>query len=299
MQRKKPLVTIGIPTHNRADSYLSNTLRSALAQSHESIEIIVSDNASSDNTEALVRSLSNELVRYIKHNKALTPNDNFNLCLSAAKGDYFLLLHDDDTIDSDFISSCMQATNNSTEFGTIRTGTRVVDAQGSIMSEHLNLLAEDSVNSLVMGWFTGKTAIYMCSTLFNTKKLREIGGFHSQYNLLQDAVAITILAAKSKRIEIPDIKASFRKHPNEATFVAKVASWCNDFFCLLEMIVQLCPENAEIIREQGRRFFSHLCMGRAKAVPSRRERMLAYMTVAKTFGYRHMPQKRLIRELLS
>lgn len=299
MVSKEPLVSIGIPTHNRANSYLPYTLQSALKQNYGSIEIIVSDNASTDNTVALVATIADPRVRYIKHEKAITPNDNFNACLRAAQGQYFLLLHDDDAIDSDFIASCMAAADYSTKYNTIRTGTRIIDAKNSVLSEHPNLLTGESLDALLLAWFTGQTSIYMCSTLFNTQKLKAIGGFYSRHNLLQDAVAIARLDAHGDRLEISEVKASFRKHPDEATFAAKVTAWCNDFVSLLELATQLCPDSEALIREKGGRFFVRLCMGRAKAIKSRPERIAAYVAIAKIFGYRNIPHRRMFRELLS
>jgi len=49
MQTDKPLVSIIIPTYNRAN-YLEKAIESVLKQTYENIEIIVSDNASTDNT---------------------------------------------------------------------------------------------------------------------------------------------------------------------------------------------------------------------------------------------------------
>ncbi|RPI48187.1 MAG: glycosyltransferase, partial [Betaproteobacteria bacterium] len=39
----RPLVSIGIPTYNRADGYLKETLESALAQTYPNMEIVVAD----------------------------------------------------------------------------------------------------------------------------------------------------------------------------------------------------------------------------------------------------------------
>jgi len=48
------LVTIGIPTYNRADGYLREALGAALAQTYPHLEILVADNASSDHTDTVV-----------------------------------------------------------------------------------------------------------------------------------------------------------------------------------------------------------------------------------------------------
>ena len=45
---RTPFVTIGIPTYNRASSYLKATIDSALSQTYDNIEIVVADNCSTD-----------------------------------------------------------------------------------------------------------------------------------------------------------------------------------------------------------------------------------------------------------
>jgi glycosyltransferase involved in cell wall biosynthesis len=65
----RPLVTIGICTYNRADSYLGSALQSAVDQTYPNLEIVVSDNCSVDHTEELVQSFDDPRIRYIKHEK--------------------------------------------------------------------------------------------------------------------------------------------------------------------------------------------------------------------------------------
>jgi len=61
----EPIVSVCIPTYNRA-AMLKNAMDSVLAQTFGDFELIVSDNASSDGTEALVRSYRDERIRYVK-----------------------------------------------------------------------------------------------------------------------------------------------------------------------------------------------------------------------------------------
>ena len=56
--RYDPRVTIGIPTYNRADDYLKQTLSIALKQTYQNLEIIIADNCSTDNTEDFVNRIS-------------------------------------------------------------------------------------------------------------------------------------------------------------------------------------------------------------------------------------------------
>jgi len=299
----RPLVAIGIPTYNRADNYLKQTLKSALNQTYQNLEIIVADNCSTDNTEDFVNRNSDPRIRYFRHNKNIYANDNFNFCLKQAKGDYFLLLHDDDLIDQDFVEVCMAKATFNPDCAIIRTGTRVIDSQGVLIHESLNRVGGLSFEEFILGWFKYKTSFYFCSTLFNTTKLKAIGGFQSKRNLLQDGVAIARLNAKHDRLDIHEIKASFRKHGDEMTFAVKVKDWSEDFLFLLDLICELASENRAVLRDEGHRFFASLSYNRVSAIQSKFKRFITYVTVFRTFGYKHLPPpvrrvKRIINNFL-
>ena len=93
-----PLVTIAIPTYNRANGYLKNAIECALKQTYRNIEVVISDNCSSDNTEEVVKGYTDPRIRYFRQSANIGANNNFNFCLEKAQGSYFLLFHDDDSI---------------------------------------------------------------------------------------------------------------------------------------------------------------------------------------------------------
>jgi glycosyltransferase involved in cell wall biosynthesis len=280
-----PLVTIAIPTYNRADGYLKEALQSALDQTYPNLEIIVSDNCSSDNTESIMKTFSDRRLRYTRHKKNIGASNNFNYCLQKAKGAYFLLLHDDDLIDHDFVEACIKKLDSTKDIGIIRTGTRVIDAEGNITSEYPNRAGGLSTVDFFRFWLSWKTAIYLCSTLFNTERLREVGGFQSKHNLFEDAFAEFKLFAKYDRIDIEDIKSSFRVHPSEATFASKVRDWCEDSLLLLDLICELVPEEKDTIRKEGLLYFSTFNYRLAKKIRSPLNRFIAYFTLIKAFKW--------------
>jgi glycosyltransferase involved in cell wall biosynthesis len=102
------LVTVGIPTFNRAPLLL-RSINSLLGQTHEALEIIISDNASTDGTEDLCRELAanDRRIRYVRQVKNIGGTENFNYCLSVARGKFFMWLGDDDWIDPEYISVCL------------------------------------------------------------------------------------------------------------------------------------------------------------------------------------------------
>ena len=281
--RNDPRVTIGIPTYNRADGYLKLTLKSALNQTYPNLEIIVADNFSTDNTENYVNNISDPRIRYFRHKQNIQPNDNFNFCLEQAKGDYFLLLHDDDLIDDDFVEICMNSISSNMDSGIIRTGTRIIDGNGNVLAKAFNRMEGLSTNDFILSWFKWKTAFYFCSILFNTKRLKEIGGFGSKTNLFQDVVAGVRLASKFGRIDIHDMKASFRKHGSERTLAVKVGEWLEDSLYLLDLICDLFPENRSLLRKEGLAYFSRFNHNLTRKVKSPVYRFMVYLKLIKTF----------------
>jgi glycosyltransferase involved in cell wall biosynthesis len=81
-------------------SGLQRSIESVLAQDHPSIEIVISDNASSDGTEAYCRTLADADARvgYFRHEQNAGAARNFNFVVRQAKGDFVMWLADDDTL---------------------------------------------------------------------------------------------------------------------------------------------------------------------------------------------------------
>ena len=294
-----PLVTIAIPTYNRADSYLGQALKCALNQTYPNLEIIVSDNCSTDSTKAFVSSITDRRLQYFRHEPNIGANGNFNFCFDQAKGSYILLLHDDDMIDKDFVESCIQVADDREDVAIIRTGTRIVDAEGKVVNEIPNRAVGLTTEEFFRAFFARQSAIYMCSTLFNTKRVREIGGFRSKHNCYQDTMAIMQLAAKYGRLDVPQVKASFRFHAGEMAFNRSINEWCEDSISLLSLMSELVPEGKDTLMEEGLRFFSRANYRRASAASSPLRRLRAYLVVWSYFHYRHLPSPYHLLQLLA
>ena len=106
----KPLVTIGLPTYN-GERFLGSALDSLLAQDYEPLEILISDNASTDGTEAIARGYADRdpRVRYERQASNLGAIANFNHVLASASGEYFMWAADHDLWDPRYVSSCVEA----------------------------------------------------------------------------------------------------------------------------------------------------------------------------------------------
>jgi len=92
-----PLVTIAIPTFNRA-AWLKDCINSALSQTYPNFEVIVSDNASTDETQEVLKSFRDRRLRIVKQKENIGLLPNWNACLAQASGEYIVIVSDDDRI---------------------------------------------------------------------------------------------------------------------------------------------------------------------------------------------------------
>lgn len=277
-----PLVSISIPTYNRANQFLRGALECALKQTYKEIEIIVSNNCSTDDTEEVVKSYDDQRIRYYKQEKNIGPNNNFNFCLSKAEGKYYVMLLDDDRIDLDFVETCVNAARTQPDVGLVRTGTRLIDGNDKLILEKTNMASGLSPTEFFRAWFRNEFSLYVCSTLFNTQHLKEVDGFHSKHDLFQDVMTEARILVKHGRIDIPEVKASFRMH-DENWGVGKVEAWTEDCLDLLEIICDLIPEDENILRSEGMRYFCKKNYSYASRLNSIPEKMKTYFEVYNTF----------------
>lgn len=90
-----PLVSVLIPTCNRP-TLLLKAINSALLQSYKNIEVVVSDNSSSTETEEMVSQILDARLVYSKNEKNIGPILNWRKALEIASGKYCVVLPDDD-----------------------------------------------------------------------------------------------------------------------------------------------------------------------------------------------------------
>jgi glycosyltransferase involved in cell wall biosynthesis len=257
-----------------------------LDQTYPTLEIIVADNCSTDSTKALVAGIADPRLRYFRHEVNMGSTNNLNFCLEQAKGEYVLFLHDDDRIDRDFVESCIRAANGMPNIGLIRTGMRWIDTDDTVRGEVPNRVGGLPLEGFFLDWFKGKTPMHPCNTLFNTKRLRETGGFRSKHNVFDDVIAVVKMAAKYNRVDVPDVKASYRHHMQQLTGKRQIASWCEESLVLLDTISALVPPSkVALVRSEGMKHFLRGNYRRARNIESFFSRVSAYGTILKHFNY--------------
>lgn len=134
------LVSVCIPAFNAATT-IGATLDSLLAQDYPRIEIVVSDNRSTDHTRAIVQSYADRGVRYVRHERPRPEwaNDapdyvggflNWEHALSCGKGEYLCLYHADDLFAADMISTEVDLMRRHPAAAAVFTMAQMIDGDG-------------------------------------------------------------------------------------------------------------------------------------------------------------------------
>jgi glycosyltransferase involved in cell wall biosynthesis len=127
-----PLVTIGLPVYN-GERFLRPALDSILAQTHADVEVIISDNASTDGTGMICREYAGRdpRVRYRCNASNLGAAPNYNILVDLAQGDYFKWASHDDVLAPTYIAQCVQALTAHPEAVLCYPSTVVIDEEGA------------------------------------------------------------------------------------------------------------------------------------------------------------------------
>ena len=121
-------LSVIIPTYNRAE-YLFQCLHSILSSNYENLEVIVSDNASQDDTQKVVSSFIDNRLRYYRNKTNIGPELNILKLLEYASGDYIFCLTDDDYLNEEAIPQIIEIIGNYPGVGVILHALNRLDAR--------------------------------------------------------------------------------------------------------------------------------------------------------------------------
>lgn len=155
----QPLVSIGLPTYNRASS-LGRALESALMQDYQNIEVVISDNGSIDETQAICLKAceGDKRIRYSRFKTNQGPTANFREVLKQARGEFFLWFADDDWLDKSYVSQCVQKLINNPDHSLVSGAVNYYqDGQFLFESETL-ILPQESAEERLVAYYQRVTA---------------------------------------------------------------------------------------------------------------------------------------------
>ena len=288
-----PKVTIAIPTFNR-EGYLQQAIDSALAQSYANIEVLVSDNASTDGTAALLQRFSDPRVRVLRQAQNIGMMPNWNACLNAASGLYFIMLSDDDLLDPGAIDAMVAMFEDSChrgagvaedQVGVVYAHARIIDETGASTAKGKRAPLWETAEQAVAAFFHAERHTFPCSILLRTEDAFELGGYDARnYSLVADAQMWMKVAFKRGMVGFVDrTLVSYRVHAVSTTKTVRIQEWMSNnaalaAFCQQALAARGNTALAQAIGRQVRHFnagaAAALLEGSADSAPGRFIRFL-------------------------
>lgn len=128
---EQPLVSVITPTYNRPE-YLKQALTSAINQTYQNIEIIVSDNCSPESPQAIVESFNDPRIRFYRNSSNLGMLVNTIKTFKYARGKYVASLLDDDMWEPDYLAKMVPLLEENSDLALAFCNHYVINASGEI-----------------------------------------------------------------------------------------------------------------------------------------------------------------------
>lgn len=225
MSNTEKLVSIGLPVYN-GDNFIIEAINSILNQTHKNIEIIISDNASSDRTPEIINSFAknDNRIKSFRQETNIGAVENYLFTLNQAKGDYFMWASHDDIWDEKWIEVLIK------EITPIDSGVigeiRLFNQDGILRHKSLPSFKKNSILKYFLSDESQYKSHYIYS-LFNMDKLKRANKDALQDKYRPDYLFVYSLLQKGSLRSTIKTHLKYRVHPKNLgkTYTKKYKGW--------------------------------------------------------------------------
>lgn len=291
---QRPLWSVMIPTYNCAE-YLAETLASVLKQAPgpEVMQIVVVDNCSTDNTEAVVREIGQGRVEYFCQSENVGSLRNFQTCLDMAHGELVHMLHSDDCVCDGFYEKMARPFLENPELGAAFCRFFYINFQGE--NEGISDLEIPESGILPESWLERIATVCAISVpslaVVRRSVYENLGGWDTRCGLSGDwEMWVRIFKYYPVWFETEPL-AMWRRHSSSTNATsAKSPAFIEDNYQTVELILSYLPEPMR--RRVGRiikRNTAFLALGSAKSAFWKGDSKQALDLIKKALKYRFSP----------
>jgi len=134
---KMPAISLGLPVYN-GESYLAQAIEAVQQQTNGHFELIITDNASTDGTEAICRVYErrDRRIRYYRNESNLGAAGNFNCDFALAGGPFFKWVAYDDLMASAFLERCVDVLHRDPSVVLCYPRASIIDENGEFLENY-------------------------------------------------------------------------------------------------------------------------------------------------------------------
>ena len=172
---KMPLVSIILPAYNGAQ-WIQKAIRSVLAQSFSDFELIIINDGSTDDTEAIILRFAGQdsRIRYIRNERNLGIQRTRNISLEQSYCDYMAEIdQDDEWVDKDKVKKQFAFLKAHPDHVLIGTGAIMVDSRGKEIARYLMPKTDQEIRRKLLR----KNCFIHSSVMYRKHPVKEIGGY--------------------------------------------------------------------------------------------------------------------------
>jgi glycosyltransferase involved in cell wall biosynthesis len=218
MSANQPLVSIGLPVYNGGE-YLRGALDALTGQDYENIELIISDNCSTDRTEEVCRALAQRdaRVRYSRTEKNEGPAYNFERVLELSTGEYFMWAAHDDLWEPSFVSKCLKALAGTPGAVIACSHLKVIDEEGNETKEwRLSGATQEDPAARIRQLLSCRDGAFPIYGVCRREALQRV--FPLPVCWSNDFVALAKLCVLGKIVVVPEVLFSYRTFRNKTHY---------------------------------------------------------------------------------
>lgn len=171
--------TIGIPAYKAA--FLQECIQSILDQTYQDFELVIVNDASPENIDSVVSMFSSPMIRYYTNDKnfgAENVVDNWNKCLSYARGEFFILMGDDDKMEPGYLEEFNALIEKYPRCGVYHCRTLIID-ENSVPVQLTEPRPEfETVYDTILQRIEDKRLFFISDYVYRTATLRANSGFY-------------------------------------------------------------------------------------------------------------------------
>lgn len=176
-----PKVSVIIPTHNRAE-LVEKAIKSVLAQTYTDHEILVCDDASTDNTPHVIKSFKDPRIRYTRYENNIGVIEVRNNAIMKSTGSYIAFLDDDDEWLPTKLEKQVSVLDDSPDnLGLVYTGVYSIDTSGRIVEITIHRFKGNVLNRLLFNSFITTSTVIVKKQCFDI-----VGLFDPEYQSASD-----------------------------------------------------------------------------------------------------------------
>jgi len=266
------LFSITIPAYKGA--FLKECIQSVLSQTYYTFEIVIVNDNSPEDLETIVKSFSDERIRYYKNDVGFGAEHvvgNWNKCLAYAKGDFIICMGDDDRLKPNFLSDLNELINKYPDLDVYYSRTEIINEESEVVRVLDERPERESVYEMIQKRKNGRS-MFIGDYCYRVSMLREKGGFYDlPFAWGSDAITAYMMAGQKGiantrnvgfqyRVNSHTISSSSSNIEGKMRAIQQERGWFRDFYETVPSDTSLYSLYAEL-KIDNNRYFERMASG--------------------------------------